>query len=197
MERRIQPAGGDALVVVDVQNDFLPGGALAVPGGNEVLSPLNRCIGLFSRNRLPVFATRDWHPKNHCSFKAQGGPWPEHCVVNTPGAAFSLQLELPPDARIISKPSVAERETYSGFGGTDFAARLHAERIQRLSIGGLATDYCVLNTVLAARDNGFEALLLIDAVRAVNVHAEDENKAIERMKKSGAKIIESKELFSA
>jgi nicotinamidase/pyrazinamidase len=119
-----EPRAGDALVLVDVQNDFLPGGALAVPGANEVIAPLNRSIGEFERHRLPVFATRDWHPGNHCSFRAQGGPWPPHCIAGSQGAQFAAQLQLLPDVHVISKATRADIDAYSGFQGTDLAQQL-------------------------------------------------------------------------
>src|SRR5262245_57084759 len=137
---------GDALIVVDMQNDFLPGGALAVAHGDEVIPVLNAYITAFRRKELPIFATRDWHPANHCSFKPQGGPWPIHCVVNSHGAAFAWDLKLPASTIIISKPSDPDRETYDGFEGTDLERRLREIGAARLFVGGLATDYCVLNT---------------------------------------------------
>src|SRR5574340_133567 len=141
------PQPGDALLVVDAQNDFLPGGSLAVPGGDEVLPPLNRYLGIFTARNLPVFATRDWHPARHCSFRAQGGSWPPHCVAGTRGAEFAAALRLPPSAEIVSKATSAEQDAYSGFHGTGLDALLRAADIRRLFVGGLATDYCVLNTV--------------------------------------------------
>ncbi|BCX82225.1 nicotinamidase/pyrazinamidase [Methylomarinovum caldicuralii] len=179
----------DALLIVDVQKDFLPGGALPVPEGDEVVPVLNRYIERFTRRGLPVFATRDWHPPNHCSFRDQGGPWPPHCVAGTKGAEFADGLRLPEDTVIVSKATGPEREAYSGFEGTDLAARLKDLGIRRLFVGGLATDYCVLNTVRDAIRHGFEVFLLTDAVRAVNVHPEDERKALEEMRRLGARFI--------
>jgi nicotinamidase/pyrazinamidase len=178
---------GDALVIVDVQNDFLPGGALAVPRGDEVVPALNGYIARFSANKLPIFATRDWHPRNHCSFKAQGGPWPPHCVAESPGAGFASALRLTADVIVISKAMSAEQDAYSGFGGTDLAQRLRALNITRVFVGGLATDYCVLNTVLDALKHGFETMLLTDAIRAVNVQPDDGAKAEETMRRAGAR----------
>src|SRR5690348_12260677 len=109
------PRAGDALLLVDVQNDFLPGGSLAVPHGDEVIPPLNRLIQSFSRRSLPIFATRDWHPAEHCSFREQGGPWPPHCVAGTQGAAFPANLALPHDTAIVSKATTKEEDAYSGF----------------------------------------------------------------------------------
>jgi nicotinamidase/pyrazinamidase len=127
-----------------MQNDFLPGGSLAVTQGDEVVPVLNHYIHAFKENRLPIFATRDWHPSDHCSFKAQGGPWPPHCVQDSKGAEFTPDLQLPEDVVIISKATIPEKDAYSGFDGTDLHDRLQVLGIKRLFIGGLATDYCVL-----------------------------------------------------
>jgi nicotinamidase/pyrazinamidase len=180
---------GDALIAVDVQNDFLPGGSLAVPAGDAVVPAINRYVAAFAARALPVFATRDWHPPNHCSFKAQGGIWPPHCVAATRGAEFASGLALPPAAVIISKAATVEADAYSGFGGTDLAARLRAGGVTRLFIGGLATDYCVLNTVKDALAEGFEVLLLADAIRAVEVKAGDGARAQGEMQRLGARPI--------
>lgn len=176
----------DALVVVDVQNDFLPGGSLPVPCGDEVVPVLNEAIDLFSRNSLPVFATRDWHPPGHCSFKSQGGPWPVHCIAGSRGAAFPDRLRLPQGAIIISKGIDTVTDAYSGFEGTDLAAQLRASGSRRLFVGGLATDYCVLNTVKDALSNGFRVVVLLDAIRAVDVSAGDGESAIREMTARGA-----------
>lgn len=180
---------GDALIAVDVQNDFLPGGSLAVPAGDAVVPAINRYVAAFAARALPVFATRDWHPPNHCSFKAQGGIWLPHCVAATGGAEFASGLALPPAAVIISKAATVEADAYSGFGGTDLAARLRAGGVTRLFIGGLATDYCVLNTVKDALAEGFEVLLLADAIRAVEVKAGDGARAQGEMQRLGARPI--------
>lgn len=181
---------GDALIVVDMQNDFLPGGALAVPRGDEIIPVLNEYIALFTEGGLPIYATRDWHPPNHCSFHAQGGPWPVHCVADTRGAAFAEQLRLPQDAAVISKAVTQERDAYSGFEGTELAALLRERSVTRLFIGGLATDYCVLNTVLDARRLGFTVFVLEDAIRAVEVKPGDGERACETMKGSSARFIQ-------
>jgi len=184
-----QPQPGDVLLVTDIQNDFLPGGRLAVAGGDEVVPVLNRYIDAFVAQGLPVFATRDWHPEGHCSFYAQGGPWPVHCVVGTPGAAFATTLKLPPDTTVISKATLQDQEAYSSFHGTDLDSRLRAAGIRRLFLGGLTTDYCVLNTVRDARQLGYDVLVLADAIRAVNVLPGDGQRAEEEMASLGARFI--------
>ena len=176
----------DALIVVDVQNDFLPGGSLAVPSGDEVIPVLNRYLAAFELEELPIFATRDWHPLNHCSFHAQGGPWPVHCVMQTRGAQFPASLRLPSSAVVISKPSSPDRETYSGFDDTDLENHLRAASVERLFVGGLATDYCVFNTVKGGLQRGFKVVLLKDAIRAVNVNPDDGPKAQQEMLRLGA-----------
>ena len=156
---------GDALLVVDVQNDFLPGGSLAVPGGDEVIPVLNHYLVTFQAHGLPIFATRDWHPHDHCSFHAQGGPWPIHCVAGTQGAALAPALQLPLSTSVISKATSSEWDAYSGFEGT---------------------DYCVLNTVKDALVLGYQVVHLVDATRAVNVHPENGHRALEEMAHLGS-----------
>lgn len=180
----------DALIVVDVQNDFLPGGALAVPDGDAVVPTLNVYLARFTERGLPVYVTRDWHPRDHCSFRAQGGPWPPHCLADSPGAAFAPGLRLAPGTEVISKATTAARDAYSGFEGTDLDARLHARQVHRLWIGGLATDYCVLNTVRDALRRDYAVLLLRDAIRAVNVQPHDGETAVAEMLRLGARAID-------
>src|SRR5450759_2138069 len=138
---------GDALVIVDVQSDFLPGGSLAVPHGDEVGAVLNGYMAEFHRLRLPVVATRDWHPPDHCSFLQQGGPWPPHCVAGSQGAGFAPMLKLPSDVILISKAGDRQSDAYSGFERTELNSLLRKAGVGRIFVGGLATDYCVLNTV--------------------------------------------------
>jgi nicotinamidase/pyrazinamidase len=181
---------GDALIVVDVQRDFLPGGSLAVPDGGAVVPVLNQYLRQFETARLPTVATRDWHPADHCSFAAEGGTWPAHCVQDSPGAEFAAALRLPDDTVLISKGTKGGAEAYSGFDGTDLARRLKDADVTRVFIGGLATDYCVLATVRDAISAGFEVFLLRDAVRAVNVETGDGDKAVDEMCALGASLIE-------
>lgn len=184
---RLQP--GDVLLVTDIQYDFLPGGRLAVTGGDEVVPVLNRYIAQFVARGLPVYATRDWHPAGHCSFRAQGGPWPEHCVQGSHGAEFVEALRLPPDTTVISKATALDQEAYSSFQGTDLHERLRGAGIRRVFIGGLATDYCVLNSVRDARRLGYEVMLLTDAIRAVDVEPGDGQRAEAEMTRLGARPV--------
>jgi nicotinamidase/pyrazinamidase len=188
---------GDALIVGDVQNDFLPGGSLAVPRGDEIIDPLNQAIRAFDESGLPVFAGRDWHPPDHSSFRERGGPWPPHCVAGTHGAEFSARLQLNARAQVISKATERDKEAYSLFQDTYLARRLESEGVRRLFIGGLATDYCVLNTVLDARKSRFEVFVLTDATRAINASPNDGRDALDRMKAEGARLIRSDELVPA
>ena len=181
-----QPATGDVLLIIDPQNDFLPGGALAVSDGDAVIAPLQAWIDRFVRERLPILATRDCHPADHCSFHEQGGPWPVHCVADSWGAAVTPALKLPPTALIIDKPCRADIETYDGFTGTRLDETLHHYDIRRLWVGGLATEYCVLNTVLAALRFGYEVIVLTQAVRAVDLQPGDGQRALATMTTRGA-----------
>ena len=191
------PSAGDALVVVDVQNDFLPGGALAVPHGERVLEPLNRCMELFRRLRRPVFLTRDWHPADHGSFRAYGGTWPPHCVAGTRGAEFAAALHQPAEAGIVSKGTAASDEGYSAFAGTDLADKLRLAGVSRIAVGGLATDYCVLRSVLDAIERGFGVVVLLDAVAAVDLQPRDGERALQRMRGAGAQLGDSNVLLPA
>jgi len=183
---QIELGKGDALLISDIQNDFLPGGSLAVQEGERIIPVLNGYIDRFSNRQLPVFATRDWHPVNHCSFIRQGGPWPEHCIAGSKGAEFAADLHLPASAFIISKGTDVEREGYSSFSNRTFKQQLDNAGVRRLFIGGLATDYCVLNTVCDALNYHFKVFLLIDAIRAVNVQKQDGENAINEMIEKGA-----------
>ncbi len=183
---KIELGKGDALLVIDIQNDFLPGGSLAVPEGDQVIPVLNGYIDQFINRQLPVFATRDWHPSNHCSFIQQGGPWPEHCIADSKGAEFASGLHLPVSTYIISKGTEVEQDGYSGFANRTLKEQLDNAGACRLFIGGLATDYCVLNTVRDALSCHYRVLLLTDAMRAVNVQRQDGENAINEMIQKGA-----------
>ena len=177
---------GDALLLVDIQNDFLPGGNLPVPSGDEIIPTVNRYIAVFRDRGAPVFATRDCHPKGHCSFRDRGGPWPVHCVYGTFGFQFPPGLELPASAFVLCKAKSPLKDAYSGFDGTDLRARLRDLDAGRLFVAGLATEYCVLSTVMDGLDLGFGVVLLLDAVRAVDVNRGDGEKAIRKMVLAGA-----------
>ncbi len=182
----VQLKAGDALLIADVQHDFLPGGALGISGGNEIVPVLLTYIHRFHSKALPIFLTRDWHPANHCSFKSQGGPWPVHCVAGSPGSLPPRAFEAPLSAVIIYKAIDPNEEAYSAFQHTPLHRHLQAVGVQRLFIGGLATDYCVLNTVKDARALGYEVYLLIDGIKAVNVRPDDGPKAEQEMIRLGA-----------
>ena len=176
----------DALIIVDVQKDFCSGGALPVPEGEKVVPVLNRYIEKFSKAGALIVATRDWHPPNHVSFKSHGGAWPPHCIQGTPGAEFHPDLNLPAKVKIISKASSPDKEAYSGFDGTDLEEKLRNAGVRRVFVGGLATDYCVKSTVLDALKLGFKTILLLDAIKGVDVNPGDSEKAINEMFRKGA-----------
>lgn len=183
-----------ALIVVDVQNDFCPGGSLAVPRGDEVVAPLNKLIQEFLERGEPVFKTRDWHPPQTKHFKVNGGTtWPEHCVQNTSGAEFNPDLLDDMHIRIISKGQGLQDDGYSGFDGTDLALQLRRLGVEELWVGGLATDYCVKATVLEGLKEAFRVKALSDAMRPVEREPGDGERAIEDMRKAGAEIIGSQE----
>lgn len=174
------------MVVVDVQRDFLAGGSLPVPDADHVVPALNRYLGLFASRLLPVFATRDWHPANHCSFREQGGSWPPHCVAGSEGARFAAELALPETVEVVSKAVEPDVDCYSGFEGTTLAQRLRDIQARRLFVGGLATDYCVLATVKDAIRCEFSVVLLTDAIRGVNLRPGDSDRAQQEMVRLGA-----------
>ncbi len=178
----------DALIVVDVQKDFCPGGALPVPEGDRVVPVLNRWIDAARAGGAVVIASRDWHPAGHISFRERGGPWPPHCVQETDGAAFHPGLRLPEDAWIVSKGTDPDHDAYSAFGGKPLAEELRRRGVRRLWVGGLAEDYCVRATVLDGLKAGFEAHLIADAVRAVDVHPGDGARALREMRAAGCVV---------
>ena len=183
----------DALVIVDVQNDFCPRGALGVPEGDRVVPVLNRYAERFSARGAPVFASRDWHPAKTTHFKAYGGVWPPHCVQGTPGAEFHPALRLPEGTEVLSKGMDPTSDAYSCFhaetaDGMPFAAALGERGVSRLFIGGLATDYCVKATVVDGVQAGFEMVVLEDAIAAVDLTPGDGERALETMRATGAQI---------
>jgi nicotinamidase/pyrazinamidase len=186
----------DALIIVDVQNDFCPGGALAVSEGDQVVAVLNRLISEFERAGAPVIATRDWHPERTLHFNTYGGVWPPHCIQGTTGAEFHPDLALGAKSVIVSKGTEENADSYSGFDGVDprgvrLADMLRQRGVTRLLVGGLATDYCVKQTVLDALRHGFKVVVLEDAVRGVNLKADDSHQALEVMKRAGAEVRKS------
>ncbi len=184
----------DALIVVDLQRDFCPGGALAVPGGDEIIPVVNSLIPLFKT----VVFTRDWHPPDHISFSPNprftDGSWPVHCVAGTPGAEFHPDLKIPPHAIIVSKATERDREAYSGFEGTELDRILKERGIKRIFVCGLATDYCVKNTALDGVRLGYEVYLIEDGVRGVDAPPGNLKRALEEMKKAGVKFLRSETL---
>ena len=179
----------DALIVADVQKDFLPGGALPVKEGDLIVPVLNEYIRIFQNAKAKIIASRDWHPSNHLSFKAQGGPWPPHCVQETEGAKFSPDLKLPEDTTIVSKATDPNKEAYSVFDDTGLSNLLKVQGISRVFIGGVATDYCIVNSALDAGKLGLGVVVLMDGVRGINVNPGDVDKAIDAMLKSGAEQV--------
>lgn len=186
--KRLGLTDHDALLVVDVQRDFLPGGSLPVRDGEAVIAPLNAYMAAFAARHLPIFLTRDWHPPEHCSFRDAGGRWPPHSIRGTAGAEWPAELHVSQDAHIVSKGTEKDAEAYSGFTGTSLLTLLTNLGVRRLYVGGLATDYCVHDTVLDARAHGFEVVLLGDAVRAVNLKPGDGASATEDMVRHGATL---------
>ena len=175
----------EALIVVDMQRDFMPGGALPVPEGDKIIPRCNEYIKEFRKRGALIVATRDWHPPNHISFKERGGPWPKHCVRDTPGA--EVVVELPADAVIISKATEPDKEAYSGFEGTNLAEILRKNGVRRVYVCGVATEYCVKATALDAVKHGFETYLLRDAVKGIT--PEGELEALREMERAGVKVL--------
>jgi len=183
-----------ALVIVDVQNDFCPGGALPVPEGDTIVPILNKYIEKFQKAGLPIYASRDWHPEKTKHFKAFGGLWPPHCVQGTKGAEFHPDLKLPKETTILTKGEDPNEDSYSGFQGRDaagvgLAGLLRQRGVERVFVGGLATDYCVKSTVLDGVREGFKVVLLADAMRGVDLQSGDSDRAIQEMLRAGAGTI--------
>lgn len=183
---------GDALILVDVQADFCPGGALPVAEGDTVIGVLNDWAAAAGRNNLPVYASRDLHPADHTSF-APEGPWAPHCIQDTPGAAFHRQLRLPPGTVKIAKGTRLDRDQHSAFDETGLAMHLRQNGVQRLWVGGLALDVCVLATVLDARAEGFETHVIVQGTRAIE--ASSGERALDRMEAAGAIVHDREALY--
>ena len=185
-----------ALIIVDIQNDFCPGGSLAVHEGDSVVGPVNELTRYFEAQGLPVFFTRDWHPVRHSSFRDFGGIWPPHCVAETGGAAFHEDMYRPESAEIISKATEVNSDAYSGFEGTDLGEKLRTRGVDTVVVTGLATDYCVKNTVLDGLKRGLSVEVVREAIRAVEVNPGDGEKAIMEMKQAGARFISLRDIIS-
>lgn len=185
----MEPA--NALLIVDVQNDFCQGGTLAVKDADKIINPLNQYIEFFGKHHWPIFASRDWHLPTTKHFRDFGGEWPAHCVQNTRGAMFPPKLALPKNTIILSKGMDQNKDSYSAFQAvyehnTEFKKILLNLRIKVLYIGGLATDYCVKASVLDALKFGFKVVLLTDAIKGVNLNSDDSKKAVDEMISRGA-----------
>ena len=188
MKRRV------ALLIVDVQIDFCPGGSLPVPKGNMVVPVLNRYIELFGRRSCPIFASRDWHPADSKHFKENGGIWPVHCVQGSRGAQFHPELLLPEGVVIISKGTASWDNGYSAMegvteNGTPFPMLLRRMGLDILYLGGLATDYCVKESAIEALREGFGVILLADAIRGVDLKPGDAERAVAEMVEAGAELV--------
>jgi nicotinamidase/pyrazinamidase len=185
------------LLVVDVQNDFCPGGALGVPGGDRIVPRVNRTIELFERRGLPILATRDWHPKVTKHFKEFGGAWPPHCIQGTKGARFHPDLRLPKDVVILSKGMDPEQDSYSGFQayngqGRDLESVIRDLGADEVYLCGLATDYCVRATALDAMRRGIRVRVLEDAIKGVDVKPGDSEAAVREMRAAGVPFMGSR-----
>ena len=196
----IASKSGRALLVVDVQNDFCPGGALGIRDGSRIIPALNRYIEYFVKERLPVIATRDWHPEITRHFQQFGGVWPVHCIQESFGAQFHPDLKLPEGVLVVSKGMDPEEDSYSAFHATDSSGRLLADLLESLGIswiciGGLATDYCVKHSALDALKRRLDAYILVDAIAGVNLQPEDSSQAMEEMVRSGARKMYLNDLF--
>lgn len=181
----------DALLIVDVQRDFCPGGALAVPGGDRIVPVVNRYIERFRDRGLPIYASRDWHPAETRHFRERGGPWPPHCVAETEGAEFHPELALPESAVVVSKGTDPADDGYSAFeaetaSGEALEPSLRERGVGRLFVAGLATDYCVRASVLDAAERGLRPVLLLDAIRGIDVEPGDQARALDAMLRAGA-----------
>ena len=182
-----------ALLIIDFQNDFTSGGALAVPGGDEIAKPVKRLADQFDH----VFATRDWHPPDHASFVTEGGPWPVHCVQGTHGAELHPAMRDVEVDAIVDVGVERDDQGYSGFEKSKLADLLHEAGVDEVAVVGLATDYCVRASAIDACREGFDTTAVTDAIRAVEVNPGDGERALEDMKRAGAKLATSRELSPA
>ena len=186
MPMKIYITEDSALIIVDMQNDFMPGGALPVKDADLIIPIINKYIEKFRDRRRPVYATRDWHPENHISFNTRGGPWPPHCIQGTKGAEFHKDLNLPDDVIIVNKADNPDKDAYSGFQDTFLDIDLRRRGVSRIFVAGVATEYCVKSTVIDGLNLGYEVILLIDAIKGVDLNPGDSEKAIEETLMRGA-----------
>ena len=189
-----QPGRESALLLIDLQNDFFPGGAMGVDGADALLSTINAYIQFFSSHGFPILATRDWHAPDHCSFTEQNGALPVHCVQGSRGAQLHAQLVMPPGTMVISKGTNPQKDAYSGFDATSLSDRLEDLGVKTLYALGLATDYCVKQTVLDGIKLGLQVIVLEDATRGVNRQPEDSQNALQEMSNAGAIRATAKDL---
>ena len=178
---------GDALLIVDVQKDFCPGGALPVEAGDTIVPVINHWIDVAVSKGVPVYATRDWHPMEHLSFKEGGGLWPTHCIQDSDGAKFHQDLGLPSSTIIVTKGVRFDQDQNSAFDQTGLAVQFRKDGIRRVWVAGLAEDVCVLATVLDGRREGFDVVLLAHATRPIT--SEGSEKARQQMQDAGARIV--------
>lgn len=186
----------DALLILDLQNDFCVGGSVAIADGHTVAAQMAKAVAYFEAASSSIYATQDWHPADHASFRPEGGPWPPHCVQDTPGAELHPDLNLPASAVIVRKGATRTKDAYSGFIDSDLEQQLLAAGIKRVFVGGLATDYVVLNTVIDTIDIGIETCVFIDAIDAMNIEPGDGLRALHLMQSTGAKFIAIADLLA-
>lgn len=179
---------GDAVLVVHVQVDFCPGGALPAPDGDQVVPVLNRWIEAAQELEIPVYASRDWHPRRHGSFRGEGGEWPPHCLQDSEGARFHPDLRLPADVVLVTSGVRFDFDQYSAFKETGFATLLRKDKVKRLWLGGLVLEYCVTESALGAREAGFDAGVIMAATRSLSVEGEQE--AISKLRAAGVAIVD-------
>jgi nicotinamidase/pyrazinamidase len=181
------------LLIIDFQNDFTSGGALEVPGGDQIAEPVKRLAPRFDH----VFATRDWHPPDHSSFETEGGPWPVHCVQGTPGAELHPAMADVEIDEVVDVGAEREDQGYSGFEKSKLADLLRERGADQVAVVGLATDYCVRASAIDACREGFDTTVLTDAIRAVDVQPGDGERALEEISAAGAKLATSDEYLSS